>query len=1037
LSESSTFLDAEAEGHRCLRWLLAALAILGLVHPAWAIDPNRAMTQYLRDSWGAENGFSGGQVYAIAQTADGYLWIGAEKGLFRFDGRSFLDVQQEIPASSQVTHILGLTTDVSGDLWIRLLGTGVLHYHAGRFESVISDVATPSASATAMSRSNEGGILVSTLRHPVRHYNKGKVEILESKNLPSNLLILSLAQTSDGRIWMGTRDYGLFYLKNGEAVPVTEGLPDRKINCLLPASDGKLWIGTDNGVAEWDGTKVSTSDLPNSLSHIQVLTLIQDRDANLWVGTAHGLLRFNHQDVARLNEQSEQSNEQVRALLEDREGNLWVGDGDGLELLRDGIFKTYSTVEGLRSERNGPIYIDSDDRAWIAPIAPIAPSSGGLDWLSNGKVRPVTTAGIGNDIVYSITGNKDELWIGRQRGGLTHLRLQGDVFKSETYTTAHGLAQDSVYSVYQSRDGTVWAGTLSGGVSRLKDGRFTTYTAADGLGSNMVASIGEGSDGTMWFATTAGLSALANGHWRTYTQNDGLPSDDVICLSQGSAGVLWVGTANGLAALSANNVFRPHELPEPLRESVFGLAEDGRGSLWIATAKHVLRVDRNQFLRNALRGEDVHEYGLADGLQGNEGVRRDRSVVADREGRIWFSLNRGISVVDPSRVRTDSAPAIAHIEAVSADGNPVDLQIPIRIPASQQRIIFDYVGLSLAVPDGVRYRYRLDRFDRDWSKPVATRQAIYTNLGPGLYRFRVVASNSFGQWNGAEASLPFRIQPAYWQTWWFRSACLLALASLVWIFYQLRMRQMATRLNVRFEERLGERMRIAQELHDTLLQGLLSASMQLDVAVDQVSADSPAKPLLNRVLQLMGQVVEEGRDALRGLRWSGRDGFNLEQAFSRVPGELALQKEIPFRVIVDGLPRSLHPVIRDEVYRIGREALVNAYRHAQASSIEVELQYTASHLRILIRDDGHGIDPQVLRSGREGHWGLPGMRERAERIGAKLKVWSRSAAGTEIELVVPGNVAYAQQAGKRWLGWLARQSPQKVQGQRFKSEQQK
>ncbi len=1037
MSESSTFLDVEAVGHRRLRWLLAALAILGFVHPAWAIDPNRAMTQYLRTSWGAENGFSGGQVYAIAQTADGYLWIGAEKGLFRFDGRSFLDVQPEIPVSSHATHVLGLTTDVNGDLWVRLLDTGLLHYHGGKFENVISDIATPSSSVTAMSRSNEGGILVSTLQHSVLHYNKGKLEILESKNLPSNLLILSLAQTSDGRIWMGTRDYGLFYLRNGEAVPVTEGLPDKKINCLLPVNGGKLWIGTDNGVAEWDGTRISTSDLPNSLSHIQVLTLVQDRDANLWVGTSHGLLRFNHQDMARLNEQTEQSNEQVPALLEDREGNLWVGDGDGLELLRDGIFKTYSTAEGLSSEHNGPIYVDADDRAWIAPIAPVAPSSGGLYWLSNGKIRSVTTAGIGNDIVYSIDGNKDELWIGRQRGGLTHLRLQGDVFKSETFTTAQGLAQDSVYSVYQSRDGAVWAGTLSGGVSRLKDGRFITYTTADGLDSNTVASIGEGSDGTMWFATSAGLSALSNGRWRTYTQKDGLPSDDVICLSQGSAGVLWVGTANGLAALSANNVLIPHELPESLREPVFGLAEDGRGSLWIATANRVLRMDRDQFLRHALRGEDIQEYGLADGLHGNEGVRRDRSVVRDRQGRIWFSLSRGISVVDPSRIRTDSAPVIAHIEAVSADGNPVDLQNPIRIPASQQRIIFDYVGLSFAVPDGVRYRYRLDSFDRDWSQPVATRQAIYTNLGPGLYRFRVLASNSLGQWNSSEASLLFKIQPAYWQTWWFRSACLLALASLVWIFYQLRMRQMARRLNFRFEERLGERMRIAQELHDTLLQGLLSASMQLHVAVDQVSAGSPAKPLLNRVLQLMGQVVDEGRDALRGLRSSRGDGFNLEQAFSHVPGELAIQKEIPYRVIVDGPSRSLHPVIRDEVYRIGREAVVNAYRHARASSIEVELQYTASHLRILIRDDGCGIDPQVLRSGREGRWGMPGMRERADGIGAKLKVWSRSAAGTEVELIVPGNVAYPRQPGKRWLGWLTRESSETVQGQGFKSEQHK
>jgi signal transduction histidine kinase len=246
------------------------------------------------------------------------------------------------------------------------------------------------------------------------------------------------------------------------------------------------------------------------------------------------------------------------------------------------------------------------------------------------------------------------------------------------------------------------------------------------------------------------------------------------------------------------------------------------------------------------------------------------------------------------------------------------------------------------------------------------------------------------------------------------------MACIAWVLFRLRMHYMVNRLNLRFEERLAERMRIAQELHDTLLQGFLSASMQLNVAADQVSENSPAKPLLRRVLQLMGQVIEEGRNALRGLRSSTMNSDHLEQAFSHLPSELALQEEITYRVIVDGQPRALHPVIRDEVYRIGREALVNAFRHAQANSIEVEIQYTSSYLRTLIRDDGCGIDPHVLRAGREGHWGLPGIRERAERIGAKLKVWSRSAAGTEVELVVPARVAYPLQARRGWLSWLNR-----------------
>jgi signal transduction histidine kinase len=263
--------------------------------------------------------------------------------------------------------------------------------------------------------------------------------------------------------------------------------------------------------------------------------------------------------------------------------------------------------------------------------------------------------------------------------------------------------------------------------------------------------------------------------------------------------------------------------------------------------------------------------------------------------------------------------------------------------------------------------------------------------------------------------------PQFWQTWWFRSliglACLLALFAL----YRYRLRLLTTQLNVRFEERLAERVRIAQELHDTLLQGVISASMQLHVVLDNLAADSPARAPLSRIQQLMGQVVEEGRNAVRGLRSdNGHGSLNLQEAFSRVQQELSAHERVGFRVVVEGHARPLHPIIRDEVYRIGHEALVNAFRHANAGSIEVEVAYSDDHLRVLVNDDGGGIDPQILRSGREGHWGLSGMRERAELIGARLKVRSRAAAGTEVELYVPGHIAYSAQSSPRRFRWFAR-----------------
>ncbi|MBC7925986.1 MAG: hypothetical protein H7039_10055 [Bryobacteraceae bacterium] len=369
-------------------------------------------------------------------------------------------------------------------------------------------------------------------------------------------------------------------------------------------------------------------------------------------------------------------------------------------------------------------------------------------------------------------------------------------------------------------------------------------------------------------------------------------------------------------------------------------------------------------------------------------------------------MNRGISVVDPRRLETTSPPVLVHIQAVSADGNATDMLSRIQLPAGAQRITLSYAGLGLSAPARIRYRYKLEGFDHRWSEPTNGREAVYTNLGPGTYRFRVIASNRVGVWNSREASAEFEIEPAIWQTLWFRSAAGLGCLALAIGLYRFRLHQLTQALNMRFEERLSERVRIAQDLHDTLLQGFLSASMQLHIAEKQLPEGSPGKPLVRRVVQLVRQVVEEGRDAVRGLRSPESGQEDLAEAFARVSDELGVQHNALVRVIVTGHLRPIHPIIRDDIYRIGREALVNAIRHSNATNIEIEMEYSAKHLRIVIRDNGTGIDAQVIESGRSGHWGLTGMRERAGRIGARIWLVSSAAAGTEVELSVPADVAF-------------------------------
>jgi PAS domain S-box-containing protein len=763
-----------------IRWLkqtrltLIGILLAGLVTDGWALDPNRLPSQYVREQW-TETKFPGGAVNGIAQTADGYLWIGTDRGLMRFDGFNFRHVSFPFIAIASNVPILQLLTDAGGELWIRPQGADLVRQRDGKFESVRHG----QDAITALSKDNNGGVLVSSIDQGTFRYMADDVEKLG----PSSPPVISMTETAEGKIWTGTLGDGLFVLTGGRATQVKAGLPDRKINCLLAIGSNELWVGTGTGLYRGDGTGFRRLELPSFLNNAQVLSLLRDRDSNLWVGTTRGLLRINAKGISFSEENELRGDGGINVLFEDREGNLWIGGGRGLGRIRGSAFVTYSSVNNRRFEHNGPVYVDPESRTWFAP------AQGGLYVLQNGRVQPVPSIP-SNDVVYSINGRADVVWAGRQRGGLTSLRFRNGAIASQSYTEANGLAQKSVYAVYESRDGSVWAGTLNGGISQLKDGHFTTYTTANGLASNTVSSILETRDGAMWFATPAGLSSFSNGQWRTYTTKEGLPSAEVNCLFEDSSGTLWSGTSAGLASFTSNHFQFPNESPDVLREPILGIADDETGRFWIATSRHVLRVPRDKVLSSVVKAVDVHEYDQADGLESTEGVKRSRSVVSDSAGRIWFSLSSGLSIVNPSQINDNSAPALPHIEAITADDNIANLDGVVQIPPSPRRITFEYTGLSLAAPGRIRFRYFLENFDRTWSEPVTAREAVYTNLGPGTYRFRLVASNSEGLWNGPETVIALNIARAYYQSYWFRLLCLAAFFAFLWGLYQLRMQQL-------------------------------------------------------------------------------------------------------------------------------------------------------------------------------------------------------------------------------------------------------
>lgn len=1031
-------------------WFSCAVAIFAFVCfvvQSQALSPTRTPGQYMRERWGIERGFPGGTVLAIAQSRDGYLWIGTDKGLSRFDGLTFRSFPQANPTPMEIGPVRALKTDREGNLWILLQNTKILRYREGNFEAGHDEA---EVGITAIDTRSDGQPIFFSLAYGLLIYSDGKFIIAQPSSRASedsaagmtndsndtlssrlswatgvaahrlaepDAAVVALAETSEGKVWMGTREKGLFAVVDHRISAVAQSRLTTEITGLLPMESGKLWIATESGVVAWNGRELTQSGVPSGLSQTKVLAMVRDRDSNVWLGTNRGLLRLNSNGLTSLDGQVSGAAAPVTALFEDREGNLWTGSSVGIERIRDGAFVTYSPGS-LESESSGPIYVDGDRRAWFAPFG------GGLHWLKDGATGTVKKDGLDQDVVYSVTGSGNELWVGRQRGGLTHVWYNGNAIATKTYTQNDGLAQNGIYAVFLSPDGSVWAATISSGVSRYANGRFETYTKANGMVADTVVSMTETADGTMWFATANGLSSLLNGQWRTSTAREGLPSDNVHCLFSDSGGVVWIGTANGLAFAKSGIIDPLSEQPAKLKEAILGIAEGRDGRLWIATARNVLAVRKDKLLNHTLADEDIRAFGLADGLLGTEGVKRERSVFADSSGRIWFSMNRGLSVVDTGRKVDSSSAAVVQLEQISVDGNLNEIKSAIRVPPGSHRVTFVYSGLSLSVPERVLFKYRLENFDKSWSDPVTTREAVYTNLDSGKYQFRVMASNSDGVWNGAESSVAIEIAPVFWSTWWFRVCGVLLIGLIIAMYFRLRVQRVEQQMNIRFEERLAERTRIARELHDSLLQGFQGLMFRLQAARDLLpERPKDAAEALDIALDRGDQAIAEGRSTVEDLRDSSLGTNDIVQSLTTLGEELTRSSNghgpTTLRVLVEGKPRDLDPVLRDEIYRIGREALRNAFQHAHATKIEAEVTYGGEQFSLRVRDDGDGIDPGVFQEGkRAGHWGLPGMRERADGFGGQLHVWSEAGAGTEIEVTVPGSTAYGSSLPRSGLGFL-------------------
>jgi signal transduction histidine kinase/ligand-binding sensor domain-containing protein len=990
-----------------------------LAATAWAIDPSKQMTQYAHTAWRMQDGFLNGVPMAVAQTTDGYLWIGTQTGLMRFDGVRFVPWRPKSGEESSLSNIYALLGARDGSLWIGTDNSGLSHLVDG---DLIQYPDRPGGVGEIMQSAN-GEIWFSHYQITEAAWEICKVLGARTQCYYGKNNGIPLVEDGSGSLWTG---YGatLTRWKLGSSSTYAQhglGLMRAGVVSLAPARDGSIWVGMASG-GRGAGLQQFTNGVwkPFIAQHFDSSTLIVtalllDRKNTLWVGTSQGLYRIRDRQVDHFGSSDGLSSDYVSnmGLYEDREGNMWVATSEGLDCFRDLPVTTYTIREGLPTVEVDSVLASRDGTIWLSvaqslvalrhertPVIEAHRAQGnqvmalledhaGQLWVGvddfltiykNGTFRRIDKPdGEPIGVVVEMTEDVDHnIWAETTGPPRTLFRIQD--FKIQEGFPA--LQMPAARRVAPDPGGGIWLGLIRGDLARYKNGNLEIFPfrhrAVAGLDSE-VNQLLVTSDGAVLGATHFGIIAWRNGTQQTLTVRNGLPCDGVNAL-------------------------------------VF----DNQGDLWLYSQCGLVEIPKTEIQKWWQKPDTVVRVSILDSLDGvRPGQAAFDAAARSPDGRLWFVNGFALQVVDPAHLSRNSIPPPVHIEEIIADRRSYTPGSNLSLPSFTRDLEIDYTALSFMAPQKVRFRYKLEDHDTEWQEPGSRRQAFYSDLRPGKYRFRVIACNNDGVWNEEGTTLDFSVAPAWYQTIWFRVSCVGGFVLLLWALYQLRLQQLERQFGMQVEARVNERTRIARDLHDTLLQSFQGLLMRFQ-AVSNELAEGELKQELDEAIDRATGAITEGRDAVQGLRSSVVERNDLAAALGTLGKELAAPASQPpeFTMQVEGAARDLHPILRDEVYRVAGEALRNAFRHADARRIEVEIRYDERVFRLRVRDDGKGIGPNLLaEGGRAGHFGLRGMRERAKRVEGKLTVWSELGSGTEVELRVPASHAYTRfrRPHRSWL----------------------
>ncbi len=947
-------------------------------------------------AWSTEEGLPQASVHQILQSREGFLWLATEGGAARFDGLGFEVLRHETDAAFISDDVTALAQDRAGHLWF---GTAdglieqVGKQSAPGLHRFAERNGLPSAGIVSLAAAEDGSLLALTTGGVVR-FDGARFGPLPRMNTP----VTSLVQAADGSVFL-LCGRAVWRYRRGSVTRVAAPEVTEPILDFEASSQTTMWMRTAHAVTLTGAGTQRTWRVGHELPGSHLETLQVDREGTAWVGTDRGLFTLTAEDAGHLTTVDVLRAEAVLSILEDREGNVWVGtETSGLHVLRPRSFRSetaafHNAVSSVIEASDGAMWFGTRDD--------------GVRRIAHDRVdTPVPASALTSPVVLSMApGLAGDVWVGTP-DGLNHIQ-HGAVRK---YIAADGLPDEFVRSVLVDRRGTVWIGTRYG-LAKIENGKIVVATQANGLGSDAIGSLllqraPTAAEDALWVATAAGLSRVRDGKTATFPgQAAGSgeaagASAIVTALAEDASGAIWVGLhGQGLNRFADGRFARiaSSELPS----EISALAVDEDKQLWVLANHRLSRVPVAALDACATGRKPcalkAKQYGVLDGMPTDEILPQGFPYLTQTtQHELWVATRKGIAVAEPAHLARNAVPPPVALERFAIDDVAQPLTATIQAAAKHQRYTFDYVGLSYTMPSRTRYRYMLEGLDRGWIDAGSRRTAYYTSLPAGAYRFRVLAANNDGVWNEGGAEVSFAVLPPFYQTLWFYALLVLTLAAGVLLLLRLRVQ----RIERRFALVLGERNRVAREIHDTLAQDLVSVSLQLQLVSQLVKTDHLPQATLQ--LEETRSLVKKGLESARQSIWNLRANTAGDDLPARLQAAVKryAQRHTAPELKIGGAFRKLPVNLEDEVMRIAEESLSNIDRHAAAERVTVELRYDRDTLLLAVRDDGRGFAHDDARE-LEGHYGLRGMRERAAILHAEMTIISKQGEGTCVRLIVP------------------------------------